>query len=56
VRYLPVDAMTGHRNHLGQPIGPPVAGWTPPPRPPRTPLAGRFCQVEPLAELRAPGR
>ncbi|MGH7060458.1 MAG: GNAT family N-acetyltransferase [Stellaceae bacterium] len=38
----------GHRNHLGQPIGPPLPGWSPRPAPPRTPLAGRFCRVEPL--------
>lgn len=37
-----------HRNHLGQPIGFPLPGWTPPPRPPRAPLQGRHCRVEPL--------
>lgn len=36
------------RNHLGQPIGPPLPGWTPRPRPPRTPLQGRLCRLEPL--------
>ena len=35
-------------NHLGQPIGFPVGDWAPPPRPPREPLTGRFCRVEPL--------
>ena len=35
-------------NALGQPIGDDLAGWTPPPRPPRQPLAGRFCRLEPL--------
>lgn len=35
-------------NHLGQPIGFPLPGWTPPPRPPREPMAGRYCRVEPL--------
>lgn len=35
-------------NDLGQPIGDPVVGWTPPPRPAREPIAGRFCRVEPL--------
>lgn len=40
--------MTEHRNHLGQPIGFPVPGWTPRPRPPRTPAEGRFCRVEPV--------
>jgi RimJ/RimL family protein N-acetyltransferase len=36
------------RNHLGQPVGFPVPGWTPRPAPPRTPMVGRFCTVEPL--------
>ncbi len=35
-------------NEHGQPIGLPVTGWTPRPRPPRTPLTGRFCRVEPI--------
>jgi RimJ/RimL family protein N-acetyltransferase len=41
--------MTSRMNSLGQPIGAPLDGWTPPPRPPRTPLHGRYCLVEPLA-------
>jgi RimJ/RimL family protein N-acetyltransferase len=36
------------RNPLGQPIGPPLPGFTPRPRPPRTPMQGRLCRVEPL--------
>ena len=40
--------MTDHRNPLGQPIGFPVPGWTPRPRPPRTAMEGTYCQVEPL--------
>jgi len=35
-------------NALGQPIGFQVAGWTPPPRPPREAMIGRTCRVEPL--------
>ena len=35
-------------NHLGQPVGFPVPGWTPRPAPPRTPMVGRLCTVEPL--------
>jgi RimJ/RimL family protein N-acetyltransferase len=35
-------------NALGQPIGVEVRGWTPPPVPPRDPMAGRSCRVEPL--------
>jgi RimJ/RimL family protein N-acetyltransferase len=37
-----------HRNELGQPIGFPVPEWRRPPRPPRAPLTGRFCRLEPL--------
>jgi len=40
--------MPSHRNRLGQPIGEPVPGWQPVPRPPRSALGGRFCRVEPL--------
>ena len=39
-------------NQLGQPVGLPLDGWSPPPRPPRTTLAGRFCRVEPLSAQR----
>jgi RimJ/RimL family protein N-acetyltransferase len=35
-------------NHLGQPIGPPLPGWMPPPPPLREPIEGRFCRLEPL--------
>lgn len=35
-------------NELGQPIGPPVPGWTVPPRPSHTVMAGRHCRLEPL--------
>jgi RimJ/RimL family protein N-acetyltransferase len=40
--------MTGHINQLGQPIGFPVEGWSARERPPRTPMHGRYCQVEAL--------
>lgn len=40
------------RNALGQPVGPSLPGWQPPPRPPRTPMEGRFCRVEPLEPAR----
>ena len=33
-------------NQQNLPIGQPVAGWTARPRPPRTPIEGRFCRVE----------
>ncbi len=35
-------------NDFGQMIGEPVPGWTARPWPPRTPIKGRFCRVEPL--------
>lgn len=35
-------------NGYGQPIGPALPDWAPRPRPPRTPMRGRFCHVVPL--------
>jgi RimJ/RimL family protein N-acetyltransferase len=35
-------------NNLGQRIGFPLPDWTPPPLPPREPMQGRFCRLEPL--------
>jgi len=35
-------------NAHDQPVGPPLAGWTACPRPPRTPIEGRTCRIEPL--------
>jgi RimJ/RimL family protein N-acetyltransferase len=40
--------MSQHVNALGQPIGFPLPGWTARPRPPRTPMEGRLCRLEPL--------
>lgn len=40
--------MTALRNRFGQPIGPPVADWHPRPPPPRTPMQGTHCIVEPI--------
>ncbi|MCC7483722.1 MAG: GNAT family N-acetyltransferase [Burkholderiales bacterium] len=44
--------MSHEVNSLGQPIGEPVPGWQPPPAPPREPMRGRFCSVEPLDPAR----
>src|SRR3954452_19615657 len=41
------DSETQH-NHLGQPVGFAMPGWTPRPMPPRSAMAGRFARVEPL--------
>jgi RimJ/RimL family protein N-acetyltransferase len=35
-------------NAYGQPIGPPVDGWTERPRPQRVALTGGYCQVRPI--------
>ncbi len=35
-------------NEFGQPIGPAVSSWTPPPRPARERIQGAYCTVEPL--------
>jgi RimJ/RimL family protein N-acetyltransferase len=36
------------RNQFGQPIGPPVPGWSMRPRPQRGTLPGRYCRLEPV--------
>jgi RimJ/RimL family protein N-acetyltransferase len=35
-------------NDLGQPIGFPLPDWAPPASPPREPMEGQFCRLEPL--------
>ena len=40
--------MTNIFNDLGQPIGFALDGWKPPSQPTLDPMAGRWCQVEPL--------
>ena len=37
-----------HVDAFGKPVGFPVEGWTQRERPPRTPMIGRLCRVEPL--------
>ena len=44
--------MTVRTNSFGQPIGMAMDGWTPRQRPPRTPMEGRYCSVEPLDAAR----
>lgn len=44
--------MTTRLNELGLPIGAEVPGWTPRPRPPRAPLVGGYCRVEPIDPAR----
>jgi RimJ/RimL family protein N-acetyltransferase len=39
-------------NSFGQPVGPPLAGWTPRPVPAREPMDGRLCRLEPLEASR----
>jgi RimJ/RimL family protein N-acetyltransferase len=40
--------MTYETNNLGQPIGFATPAWQPPPAPPRAPIEGRLCRLEPL--------
>jgi RimJ/RimL family protein N-acetyltransferase len=35
-------------NEFQQPVGAALPAWTPRARPPRTPLTGRFCRIEPV--------
>lgn len=37
--------MTAVSNHLGQPVGFPLADWSPPLWPSRDPMVGRFCRL-----------
>lgn len=39
-------------NEYGQPIGPELPGWSARSHPPRTPIQGRLCRVEPLDPAR----
>jgi len=41
-------------NSLGQPIGFPLPGWQPCSPPPRTPMFGRTCRLEPLSGAHVP--
>ncbi|MCL4766140.1 MAG: GNAT family N-acetyltransferase [Hyphomicrobiaceae bacterium] len=44
--------MGGRDNEFGQPIGCPVAGWSPRLLPSRVTLAGRLCRIEPIDPAR----
>jgi RimJ/RimL family protein N-acetyltransferase len=44
--------MTDYLNALGQPIGRPLPDWKARPRPPRTPMEGSFCRLEPIEAAR----
>ena len=46
----PVAGTAGRTNEFGQPTGPGLAGWKPPPVPHRSFLKGQFCRLEPLCE------
>jgi RimJ/RimL family protein N-acetyltransferase len=41
--------MTARLNSTGQPIGPPLCGWSVRAQPPRIPMVGRYVRVEPLS-------
>ena len=40
--------MSQRMNQYGWPIGPAVEPWSARPRPPRTPMHGRYCRLEPV--------
>ena len=42
------DRTVSRRNELGQPIGAALPDWQPVAPPPRSPMEGRFCRVEPI--------
>lgn len=44
--------MNQNHNNLGQPIGFPMAAWKPCSPPPREPMQGRYCRLEPLDPAR----
>lgn len=44
--------MSARHNEYGQSIGPLVPGWTARPLPPRRPVEGRYCTLEPLDAAR----
>jgi RimJ/RimL family protein N-acetyltransferase len=44
--------MAEHFNELGQPIGFPLPGWAARPHPPRSPMEGCYCRVEPADAAR----
>lgn len=44
--------MNEHTNRLGQPVGFLLPDWQPRPWPPRTPMHGRTCHLEPLDPAR----
>ena len=44
--------MIDRRNAFGQAVGEALPGWTPRQWPPRTPIIGRHCRLEPLDLLR----
>jgi hypothetical protein len=39
---------SAYTNHLGQPVGEPMPGWTARARPSREVMLGRRCRLEPL--------
>ncbi len=43
-----LHGMESIRNNLGQDIGFPIPNWVPPPVPPREPMEGQYCRLEPV--------
>lgn len=44
--------MSRHVNSLGQPVGFPLPAWQPRQPPPRAPMIGRYCRIEPADPAR----
>lgn len=40
--------MNNHQNEFQQPVGEPMPNWQAPKHPPKAPLAGTYCTVEPI--------
>jgi len=49
---MSMSSITPLLNEYGQPIGAPLPGWQPRALPPRTPMQGRVCRLEPLDAAR----
>jgi RimJ/RimL family protein N-acetyltransferase len=50
IKNLRTTDMEPTRNDLGQPMGFPLPGWSPPPTPLRAPMEGRYCRLEPPSD------
>ena len=54
-KYISGDPMSATTNQTDICMGEPVIGWQPPPWPPREPMQGSYCRVEPIDPERHAG-